>query len=254
MHIVFLDESGYTSDWQKGIGEQPFYALGVVALPVASVVAAYSEYRNVIDAVGLRGGMFGRGEEVKSKDLANGSGRWARDNTARNAVRSALLTIPKKHGGFSIVVVVDKDALVRQYSSPADPYRLAFTFALERLGNHLSGIDDHAYCVYDQNTRTQSTVLADASSLVREGSRIIAYSSFYGQLVDFTLSVDRILELGVGDSAYSVGLQFADGLASFAYAYHKQGKPTPCGWWQELVSGLRTYNGTHVGAGYKLFP
>jgi hypothetical protein len=256
MQLVFLDEAGYTPDWESGIQQQPIYALSAVCLPTDRIKNAYDTIRSTIDRLRLKAqpARLGCGHEIKAKDIAVGSGWWKHHNDERNAIRDVMLSAPCQFGGCAILAVIDKRAHKEKYAYPGNPYSLALQFVFERLGQHLLEIDEYAYAVYDQNTRLQDEVLEQSSELITDGSRGFGYSDYYRQYYAFSIALDHVIELGVGVSEHSLGLQIADYFATFAYHYHRDGKPEPCGWWDTLCASLRTQNGTFEGYGLKRFP
>jgi len=165
-----------------------------------------------------------------------------------------MLKAPKEYGGTAFVVVINKLAHRERYAYPADPYQLSLEFIFERLQMYLSDINDYGICVYDQNKRLEDALQNTATVLLREGSDLIYFSRFYHSLVIKTLPIDRIVEFSLGRSENSIGLQIADFFATMTYTYVKDGKPSPCGWWDELESSLYRKDGQLLGVGYKEFP
>jgi uncharacterized protein DUF3800 len=254
--IVFLDEAGYTPDWRAGISQQPFYALSAVCLPADRLQEAYSGIRAAIAALSLREspGALGRGFEIKAKEIATGAAWWKFHNAERDAVRAIMLAAPRQYGGSAFVVAIDKERHRDRYTSPADPYLLAFQFIFERLALFLGEKNDVGYCVYDHNTRLEAELLERSNVLIQEGSEIYGYSRFYGEPIHGILRIERVQELVFGTSSHSLGLQLADYVATMTYCYLRDGRPSPCGWWDTLKAGLHTRFGALDGVGLKIFP
>jgi hypothetical protein len=151
-------------------------------------------------------------------------------------------------------VIIDKDAHNKKYYRPDDPYLISLQFVMERINYYLSDNEDYGYCIYDNNKRLESVIDGHAMSLIREGSEISYYSSYWSNMVTVNVSMDRIIEMAFGNSLHSIGLQVADYFASFTYAYYNGGKPDNCGWWNTLESSLHRKDGKLIGVGLKEFP
>lgn len=256
MRLIFLDEAGFTPDWSAGMADQPYYALSAVVVPADVLAGAYTALRDGEQRLELPQATIplGHGREIKARDVATGAGWWRSHNDERNGIRNLMLSWPRTHSGTAFLVVVDKNAHHERYYSPDDPYMLALQFMLERLQHHLGAIGDYGYCVYDQNKRIEQKLHSNTSDLIREGSAISYYSSYYGREVYTTMNLSNILELTLGNSHNSLGLQVADFFATFGYQYFKQGRPDDCGWWETLVENLHDRDGEVCGVGLKVFP
>ena len=254
--MIFLDEAGYTPDWRAGLSQQPFYALSAVCIPADRVQEAYAGIRAAITALPLRPspGALGRGFEIKAKEIATGAGWWKFHNAERDAVRAIMLAAPRQYGGSAFVVAIDKERHRDRYTSPDDPYLLAFRFIFERLALFLIEENEVGYCVYDHNTRLEADLLERSNALIQDGSEIYGYSRFYGEHLHGILSIERVQELVFGTSSHSLGLQLADYVATMTYCYLRDGRPSPCGWWDTLKAGLHTRFGALDGVGLKIFP
>ncbi|WP_041437928.1 hypothetical protein [Thermodesulfobium narugense] len=68
------------------------------------------------------------------------------------------------------------------------------------------------------------------------------------------MKIDRIIEFHSGRSKNSIGLQITDFFATMTYSYNKDGKPSPCEWWDKLELSLYRKDGQLQGVGYKYFP
>jgi hypothetical protein len=256
MQLVFLDESGYTFDWESGIYEQPWYVLSAITLPTNAIGKSYSILRSAIHDIDIPGQdlEIGQGYEIKAKDIAKGSGWWSNHNHERNIVRKKMLSFPNKCGGSAFVLAVDKEAHFRKYTYPDNPYLLALKFIIERLEIHLSQLNEDAICIYDRNTRLENDIQDKFSNLKEVGSHIEYFSTELSEYISSTLNIYRILEVHFGDSLHSIGLQIADYFATMTYTYLKDGKPDPCGWWDILCSSLAKKDGEIQGIGLKIFP
>jgi hypothetical protein len=256
MQMIFLDESGYSWDWKKQIDEQPFYVLSAVCLPMSNIPTAYEKLREEVNDLNLPGQKkpLGRGFEIKARDIAQGTGWWRDHNDERNQVRDLFLSFPQRENGTAFVVVVNKEAHLSRYAFPDDPYLLAFQFIFERIEMYLKDCDNYGYCIYDQNERLEQDLQERANGLLTEGSRGIYYSPIWNDVFEFSLPIQRILELSFGDSINSIGLQVADFFSSLTNAYYKSGKPANCGWWNSLTESLHKKDERVLGVGLKEFP
>lgn len=256
MQVIFMDESGYCYNWEKSIDEQPYYVLSAVCLPSEQLFIAYQKIRSEISDLNLEGATkpLGQGFEIKGRDIAKGSSYWINHDIERNTVRDIMLTAPKNYGGTAFNVVINKLAHIGRYAHPADPYYLSLEFIFERLQSYLNDINDYGICIYDQNKRLEDNLQDAATTLSREGSVLLYYSSVLNSPVIKTLKIDRIIEFSLGRSENSLGLQIADFFATMTYTYVKDEKPSPCGWWDELESSLYKKDGKLQGFGYKEFP
>ena len=256
MRLVFIDESGYTPDWKAGIDAQPFYVASAISFPASMIAQLYAVIREDIEALNLPGQPqpLGLGFEIKAGDIARGTGWWADHNEQRNHVRDLFLAAPRKFEGVAFVSAIDKKRHLARYAYPAEPYYLAMTFVLERLEKHLSDVQDHAYCVYDHNARIGSALQDYTAELIRDGSPLFYRSKLFNDFVLERFRLPHILELALGDSRFSVGLQVADYFATLAYHYYCDGKPQQCGWWDLLIESLHTKEGKLAGIGLKEFP
>lgn len=255
MYQVFLDESGFTTDWKAGIEQQPFYVLAAALFRANNLPEVYSSVRDYVGEIDIpqHGESMGLGTEIKASDIARGTGWWGNHNDERNEVRRLFLSAPNRFGGQAIVVVIDKAAHLDRYPTPKNPYMLALKLVFERLQKFLERVGGHASCIYDQNTLIAGDVTEHHARLVREGSTIRYFSDYYGDHV-YTHKLDRILDLSLGISENSVGLQIADFFATMTYQYFKGGKPDRCGWWDVLHSSLDRRAGRVDGIGLKEFP
>ena len=256
MQMIFLDESGYSRDWKKQIDEQPFYVLSAVCLPMSNIPAAYDRLRGEIGRLDLPGQKrpLGRGFEIKARDIAQGIGWWRAHNDERNQVRDLFLSFPQKESGTAFVVVVNKEAHLSQYAFPENPCLLSFQFIFERIEMYLKDCDEFGYCIYDQNERLEQDLQEHANWLLTEGSSGIYYSQLWNDVFEFSLPIQRIIELSFGSSANSIGLQVADFFSSMTNSYYKSGKPENCGWWNLLTKSLHRKSERLLGIGLKEFP
>ncbi len=256
MQVIFMDESGYTFNWEADLDKQPYYVLSAVCLPSYEIPKVYQKIRSEVSNLNLKGAYqpLGQGFEIKARDVAIGSDYWRTHNHERDVVRSIMLKTPNEYKRKAFVVIINKLAHRERYPNPEDPYQLSFRFIFERLQRYLSNINDYGICVYDQNKRLEDVLQNTAIGLFRDGSHLICFSSFYNSLVEKTLTIDRIVEFSLGRSENSIGLQISDFFATMTYTYLKDGKPSPCGWWDELESSLYRQDGQLLYFGYKEFP
>ena len=257
MRLLFVDESGFASNWRTDLENQPYFALAGVLLPADRYAELCAHFRATVGELGIprQDHPIGLGSEIKAREIARGGGWWTAHDRERNVIRELMLTAPARYGGTAIVVVVDKIAHLRQYVEPADPYALAHQFLFERVQAHLAeDVNDHACCFWDQNKATEDRQRDQAVGLVREGSEITFWSDYVGEEVTLRLQIDRIVEVASGRSHESIGLQIADFFATMTMAYYRDGKPGGCGWWECLRGSLRTNRGRVEGYGLKAFP
>lgn len=256
MKLIFVDESGYTPDWRSQMKEQPHYVAGAFCLPAENYAALCGQLRAQVASLNLpfAHAPLGHGFEIKAREIVRGDRWWQDHQDERNAVRDWFLSAPSAFGGEAIAVVIDKARHAAVYRYPEDPYPLAHQFLIERLQWNLMRCQQDGYCIWDQNKRTEDALHAHSASLISEGSGIEYFSQHFGTTVVYKFQVDRILEVSVGQSEYSVGLNVADFFASMTAAYFKQGQPADCGWWEVLKGCLDRKNGVLAGAGLKVFP
>lgn len=164
-----------------------------------------------------------------------------------------MLTFPATNAGTAFIVVIDKARHRAQYAHPEDPVQIAMKFLFERLEFYLRSVVDTAYCIYDHDTTRTASVHEESISLIRGGSKIDYFSSFYGEFVSTTHDLSHITELALAMSHNSLGLQVADFFATCAYTYYRDGKRANCGWWNTLCNSLYT-DGDLTGRGLKVFP
>lgn len=258
MRMFFLDEAGYTPDWTTGITDQPFYVLSAVGIEADRLASGYEALRRGEASLNLPEAStpLGQGREIKAREIATGTGWWRNNDESRNGIRDLMLSWPKVQGGTAMLVVIDKAAHQQKYYTPKNPYILALQFMLERIEHHLAAREDYGYCVYDHNKRLEGELHSNTASLMRDGSQITYFSAYYGGDVSRNMRIPHILELGLGSSVNSLGLQVADFFATFAYQYFKQRKPEAArsGWWHTLEQSLDSRDGVVDGVGLKVFP
>jgi len=259
MKLIFIDESGYVgSNWnsEENLNQQPFYVISAVSIPIENYISGVKKLREEIAKLNLPGANkpLGLGFEIKAKEIATGKGYWGSHNEERNMVRNLMLSFPEENCGCTIVVVINKRAHLNRYAYPENPYRLSFQFLLERIQHYLENLNDVGIIIYDLNHRLEPELSSISTTLIRNGSQILTYDML-GFPYEFRLKIDKVLEFTFARSENSVGLIVADFFATMTYQYHKDGKPSPCGWWDLLVESFyKSENGDVAGYGYKLFP
>jgi hypothetical protein len=72
-------------------------------------------------------------------------------------------------------------------------------------------------------------------TLIREGSRITFIAPASGQRIEITHSLDHIVEVSLGASENSLGLQVADFFATCAYCFFRNGQPSNCDWYDRFA-------------------
>jgi len=259
MRLIFIDESGYAgSSWdsEENLKQQPFYVIGAISIPIENYMSGLKKLREEIVKLNLPGAdkPLGLGFEIKAKEIATGKGYWGLHDEERNKVRNLMLSFPKESGGYAIIVVIDKRAHFNRYARPEDPYKLSFRFLLERVQHHLVTLNDEGIVIYDLNHRLEPELSSISTTLIRNGSQILTYD-ILGFPYEFRLKIDRVMEFTFARSENSVGLIVADFFATMTYQYHKEGRPSPCGWWDLLLESLyKSEDGKVEGYGYKIFP
>ncbi len=255
MKLVFFDESGYSFNWLSDLSEQPFYVLSAVAVDAAVYARACKEVQESTAALELPGlkHPLGKGAEIKARQVSGGNGWWRDHESQRNAFRNLMLGFPKQYNGAAFLVVIDKARHFSKYANPIDPVKIGLQFLFERLEWYLRGIDDNAYCIYDHDKRRTDAVHSDSTSLMRSGSKLEFLSSYYGETIVATHDLSHITELALGASTNSIGLQIADFFANCAYKYFRDGRSSPCGWWDLLTESLYREGSGIEGHGLKTF-
>src|SRR3972149_11478428 len=139
MRMIFLDESGFTSDWVAGMSEQPFYTLSAVCVHADKLGVGYDALRESVRELRLPKSTFllGQGHEIKARDIATGAGWWGKHTKERNKIREYMLSFPRSNEGTAFLVIIDKKAHFKKYYSPDNPYMLALRFILERIEHYL---------------------------------------------------------------------------------------------------------------------
>jgi len=256
MYVVYMDECGFSFNWKEDIGEQPFYVLSAVAIPVKNVRLAYEDVRQSLGNLGIPGldpHSVGWGEEIKAKELDRGEGYWSKNELHRQQIRELFLSIPCKYSGVSFIVVINKQRHIEKYVNPEDPDKLAIQFVLERLQGFLESENDVAICLFDK-TKRESLIRNTVTELIKDGSWITYWSDFYQMFITKQLLISRILEFHMADSGYSIGLQVADFFARHAYSWRKNNKDPHYPGWELIKQSLYTHDGKVNGWGYKEFP
>ena len=256
MKLLFIDESGFSRNWTQDIAQQPFYVLAGVCIDASEYAAACDDLRTKVECLNLPDLEFrlGQGSEIKARDVARGDGWWGNHNEQRNRFRDLMLGFPAEYGGAAFITVIDKARHRDQYAYPEDPVSMAMKYLFERVERYLRETDSHVFCIYDHDTWRTDSLHEESMSLIREGSRVIYFSRFSGERMETTNILDRILEMALGTSENSVGLQVADFFCTCAYFHFKSGRPENCGWWDHLCCSLHRQNNVLEGYGLKVFP
>ena len=255
MKLIFIDESGYSTNWLNDIEQQPFHVLSAVAIDASVYAEACKEVRERVDEMNLPGldHPLGKGSEIKARFIMTGGGWWRANNDARTSYRNLMLEFPRRYGGAAFLVVIDKAKHRDRYAKPLDPAEISMTYLFERIEFYLRGVEADAYCIYDHNTWRTNQLLQQAVGLIREGSTIQFHSSFWDQEVVSKHLLDHIVEMALCVSHNSIGLQVADFFATCGYRYFRD-SPQSCGWWNTLRESLYSEAGEVNGCGLKEFP
>jgi hypothetical protein len=254
MRLLFLDESGYTHNWKENVDQQRFHVLGGVLVESAQYFALCAHVRAELAKLPLevKAPPLGQGFEIKAREIARGHGWWRHNEPQRNAVRDLMLRAPGGFGAVGFVVVIDKKLHLEKYPLPDPPHEIALRYLLERAQWKLKDLNEHCVGVYDQAKVLDDEVHEASADILREGSSWVR-EGMYGYY-KAELKMENLHELYLGRSDNSLGLQFADYLATFAYQHFKNGRPADCGWWKTLEAGLYTKDKKLEGFGLKVFP
>jgi hypothetical protein len=261
MKVFFIDESGFAmGDWaaEKNLADQPFHVLAGVVFDASKLADLYESVRGKVGALGISGisaESLGKGAEIKAREIAKGSGYWAKHLKERNSIREIFLGSVNEFEGKAFLSVVNKSLLKEKYASPADPTLLALEFIYERFERYLKDTDDYGICVHDQNKKNEDQIQSTLTALNSTGSHILYYSRIFEEYRIKHQKFSKVLENAFGHSEASVGLQIADFFASHTNAYLKSGRSKTSGWWKQIYESLKTeVNGRPEGYGYKEFP
>ncbi len=255
MKLVFLDESGFSTDWKVDKATQRYFVLAGLVLDPVRYQTHSALLNEEVGRLGLNKFThpLGRGFEIKAKEILSGNGWWSRHPQQRSKMRDLMLSFAKTCDGASFVIVIDKEKLQQEYSQPIDPHKLALRFMFERVQHYLEEVNDTAICVSDQAHRFEVEIYEFTNSLLRTGSTISVYDwNGYPSSINFSLA--RIIDFCVARSEYCFGIQVADYLASFTFHYLKSKNRERCDWWNDLVRGLHGKSGRIAGIGFKKFP
>jgi hypothetical protein len=256
MKLLFVDESGFSPNWTRDIEDQPFYVVAGICIDAELYPKACRDLRCKVGLLDLSGLEFplGQGSEIKARDVARGTGWWANNNVKRNQFRNLMLGFPQTNSGVAFVVVIDKARHRNQYAYPQDPVALGMGYLFERVEWYLRKVNSEGFCVYDHDRRRTDQLHGQSMALIREGSRITFLGPSAGQRTEITRTLDHIVEVSLGVSENSLGLQVADFFATCAYCYFRDNQPANCGWWDLLCSALYREGDEVMGRGLKVFP
>lgn len=253
-YLIFVDECGYSHNWmdEKNIEQQPFYVLSAVAIASSRVKDIYENIRKATyfliqndDAW-----LLGHGSEIKAKEVDRGEGIWGQNPHLRKEIRKIFLDLPET---TFFVIIIDKKKHKVTYKDPKNPYELAFQFLFERVEGFLNDKNQYGLILIDLNKREEDAQKNTAAQLILQGSHGISWRNFYGQVYEWRLPINKIIELHFGDSRYSIGLQIADFVARISYSYLKNGRNPNYPGWSYIEQRLYKYP-NHIGWGLKIFP
>jgi hypothetical protein len=257
MYCIFVDECGYQKNWDrsKAIVQQPIHCVGAVAISSGSLANLYSSIRSQLGNLKLPqtdSRNVGRGEEIKAASVDRGEGFWAKYPDLRNAVRRIYLDL------FDVtyfVVYINKVSHKQNYGPRAkDPSTWGLQLLLERVQGFLSDCRECGVVFIDASKREEAEQRGFLGNLLRIGSRGIAGSRYLvGTIYEWHLNMESILEIHLGNSEYSLGLQIADFVARHTYSWRKRGKQAQYPGWSFIEPRLWKYP-NHEGWGYKEFP
>ncbi|MEJ5349811.1 MAG: DUF3800 domain-containing protein [Desulfosoma sp.] len=255
MYVVFVDECGYEKNWSSStaIQRQPFYVLAGVAVPFDRIADIYVSIREIIRGLNLpktNANMLGKGEEIKASSVDKGDRFWQSNPGFRDGVRKGYLDLQEV---TYFVVCINKQRHKAQYSSPYDPTHLAAQFLFERFEHFLSGKQTSAFVLIDAMKREEQEQRRWLTRILMSGSGGVALSKFYDDFYVWSLQFTRIVEVNIGNSKYSLGLQIADFVARLAYSWRKSDKDHSYPGWDLIEPRLYRYP-SYQGWGYKEFP
>jgi hypothetical protein len=254
MFLVFIDECGYSKNWEKCIKEQPVHVTSAVAIKADDLLNIICRIKNSLASLSLHHvdvSLLGKGEEIKASSVDRGDDFWSKNPLLRDAVRKAYLDHSEQVTYF--LVCIDKQRHRIKYSKPDDPADLAIKYLLERIQGFLVEQNDNAYVLIDANKRIQEKQRNFLFLILRRGSEGYCINKWFGIIYTWHLSLDNILEIQFGDSQYSIGLQIADFVARHAYSWYKAGKKNDYPGWQWIEPRLYRHP-NYFGWGYKEFP
>lgn len=255
MQLLFVDESGYSSNWKNDTDDQPYFVLSGFMIDADKYTSICDSLREEFSKIKLEKYNYpiGQGFEIKARDIAKGNGWWKKNTESRLAIRDLMLTTPNKSGGITFLVIIDKKKMLQQYSEPEDPVKLSLRLLYERVQKFLDQTNQTAVCIFDQSSFRDDEMHATSTTLTRDGSYLF-YLSFHKGFVSEQLKLDRIKEFYLTRSENSIGIQVADYLATFGYQYVKSMEKDKCDWWGHIKSSLHNTNGKITGIGLKTFP
>ncbi|NRA48535.1 MAG: DUF3800 domain-containing protein [Phaeodactylibacter sp.] len=259
MKLIYIDESGYSQNWQKDLDKQRYLALAGVVLCADCYSYACQELRANIQALNLPKTLYphpiGLGSEIKASSIAKGKDWWHKNTETRNRVRDLMLSFPDKADGEVILVIIDKKALNERYANPHNPVDMAMRYLFERIQWLLTEEEEAGICFHDQDKTRDDYLYQHSMRLIREGSTFEYYNFYEHTVEDAQFYMDRIVELHMGNSKNSIGLQVADFYARCGRDYFRSSDRSKCTWWKVLRSNLYIdIKGRVNGAGLKLFP
>lgn len=223
--LIFTDESGFTPNWTSKIKDQPYFVLAAISIPIEVYPLLCKKLRKDLERISQiqNAQTIGKTSEIKAKDIISGRGIWNRHPEDREQVRKIFLASPRRFKGNSYAVIIDKKKLKSRYSSPDDPYSLAFKFIFERVQQDLQRESRMGYFIHDQTKLFDDKHHEHSSELRSQGSTINVPTQFEPYIVD--IAMDNIAEFYLGKSTCSIGLQLADFYASHIYNYFRNNKP-----------------------------
>lgn len=255
MQLLFVDESGYSSNWKNDLEDQPYFVLSGFMIDADQYVSACEVIREEFSSIKLEKSNhpIGQGFEIKAKEIAKGNGWWKKNPESRSSIRDLMLSTPNRFGGVSFLVIIDKKMMIQRYSEPEDPVKLSLRYLYERVQKFLDQTNQSAVCIFDQSSFRDDEMHATSTTLTRDGSYLF-YLSFEKGFVSEQLKLDRIKEFYLTRSENSIGIQVADYFATFGYQYVKSKDKEKCNWWALILGSLHNADGKVNGIGLKTFP
>lgn len=251
MKIIYVDECGPLKGWDSEKSNQPCLSIGAISVDANIYTSAIEELKTKIDSLSIAHidtDKLGKGYEIKAKDILASSGFWKNHPNQRNELLKLTLGFPEQVKGVGWCVVIDFKKHKEKYVYPAEPFNIAMRFLFERIQIYAEQINEDVVVVYDQYKAADDDVHEAFVDLVTHHS---IFEVMNGLSV---LKFDRIIEMHLGNSKNSIGLQIADYFATFGYQIHKNNSIALSNkdlFLKYLYKGK--LNEVH-GSGYKIFP
>lgn len=251
MKLIYVDECGPLKGWDSEKINQPCLSIGAISVDANIYTTAIEELKIKIDSLGIEHietNKLGNGYEIKAKNILTSSGFWKTHPDQQKEMLKLMLGFPEQVNGVGWCVVIDFKKHKEKYAYPVEPFNIAMRFLFERIQMYAEQINDNVVIVYDQYKAADDDVHEAFIELVTHHS---IFEVMNGLSV---LKFDRIIEMHLGNSKNSIGLQIADYFATFGYQIHKNNTIALS---NKDVFLKYLYKGRQnevLGSGYKIFP